>query len=535
MEKKVSTFDRLRENAQALLDEHALKPHTELPKWQKLVHFWVMVIKSFIRNRCPVRASALAYATVLALIPMLAVAVSITSSFLKKQGEDEIDRFIAKLVASMTPPAEMKHVKMDGTTNATEELDRIVSTNADSEVEITNHVVSSHSETLTNKSESASFAQAESTIKARREVAHYIHQFVKNTRSGALGVTGSVLLIFVAISMLSRIEDTFNDIWGIARGRSWFMRIVLYWGVLSLVPMLLIVALGLATGPHLQSTRHLLATMPLIGHLVMPLLFQLLPVIVLCVTFAVFYILIPNTKVHWKAALVGGLVGGGLFHLNNVVSVLYVSRVVSNSKIYGSLGLVPVFMIGLYFSWLILLFGAQVAYGFQNRASYLEEKQLGRINQRGREFVALRLMAFIGRRFLQGAPPPNIAEISEGLAVPTRLVQHIMQTLSAARLVVEAAGTEPAYFPARPLESITCHDILLAMRASQGQELATRDEPTRAEVYGEFRRIQEAERQAASSVTMLALAGRAQAHLNEPGVTGQLDAPPAENDGPPPS
>ena len=70
----------------------------------------------------------------------------------------------------------------------------------------------------------------------------------------------------------------------------------------------------------------------------------LLPVVVLCLTFALFYMLMPNTKVRWKAAVVGGLVGAVLFYLNNLVSVLYVSRVVSNSKIYGSLGLVPVFI-----------------------------------------------------------------------------------------------------------------------------------------------------------------------------------------------
>jgi membrane protein len=185
--------------------------------------------------------------------------------------------------------------------------------------------------------------------------------------------------------------------------------------------------------------------------------------------------------------------------------------VVSNSKIYGSLGLVPVFMIGLYFSWLILLFGAQVGYAYQNRASYFEEKQIENINQRGREFVALRLMTYIGQRFTRGEPPPSAVEIAEVLAVPTRLVQQLMQTLSAARLVTEAAGAEPAYLPARPLETITCHDILLALRASQGQELATRDEPTRSEVYGEFHRIEEAERHAAASVTMLALVNRAQA------------------------
>jgi membrane protein len=239
--------------------------------------------------------------------------------------------------------------------------------------------------------------------------------------------------------------------------------------------------------------------------------FQFLPVVVLCLTFAALYALIPNTKVRWGAALVGGLAGGILFHLNDVMSVLYVSRVVSNSRIYGSLGLVPVFMIGLYFSWLILLFGAQVAYAYQNRATYFEEKQVENINQRGREFIALRLMTCVGQRFVRGEPPPSAIEIAEALAVPTRLVQQLMQTLSAARLLTEAAGDEPSYLPARPLENITCHDILLALRASPGQELATRDEPTRSEVYGEFQRIQEAERQAASSVTMLALVNRAQA------------------------
>jgi membrane protein len=257
----------------------------------------------------------------------------------------------------------------------------------------------------------------------------------------------------------------------------------------------------------LEGTRKLLTTMPFASFFV----FQFLPVVVLCLTFAAFYALIPNTKVRWSAALVGGLAGGILFHLNDVMSVLYVSRVVSNSRIYGSLGLVPVFMIGLYFSWLILLFGAQVAYAYQNRATYFEEKQIESINQRGREFMALRLMTCIGQRFVRGEPPLSAVEIAEALAVPTRLVQQIMHTLSAARLVTEAAGSEPAYVPARPLENITCHDILLALRASPGQELATRDEPTRSEVYGEFQRIEEAERQAASTVTMLALVNRAQA------------------------
>ena len=224
-----------------------------------------------------------------------------------------------------------------------------------------------------------------------------------------------------------------------------------------------------------------------------------------------------SKQTSWPAALAGGLTGGLLFHLNNLISVLYVSRMVTTSKIYGSLGLVPVFMIGMYFSWLILLFGGQVAYAWQNRATYLDERQAENINQRGREFVALRLMTCIGERFTQGAPPPNALEIAEGLAVPTRLVKRITQTLAAARLVTETAGAEPAYLPARPLDQITCHDVLLAMRASQGQECATRDEPARAEVYGEFHRIGEAERQAATAVSLQALVNRAQRLKQLPG------------------
>ncbi len=502
--KKFSRFRKFREDAQALLDESALGRQEGLSKFHRFLHFWVLVGHSFNRHRGPVRASALAYASLLALIPMLAVAVSVTSTFLKKQGEDSIDQFIVKLVASLTPPGEL------GTNGVPVTLGNTSEVPADKTNQVANAAEALSRDAAasagSNPNTAALLSKDEKAVAARKAIAREIHGFIQNTRSGALGLTGSVLLIFAAISMLSRVETTFNDIWGATRGRSWFMRIVLYWGVLTLAPVLLVVAFGLATGPHWEATRRLLTLMPFIGNL----LFAVLPVLLLCLTFGLFYMLMPNAKVRLVPALVGGLVGGLLFHLNNVFSVLYVSRVLSNSKIYGSLGLVPVFMIGLYLFWLILLFGAQVAYAFQNRTTYLEEKQIENVNQRGREFIALRLMTCIGRRFGQGEPPLTVAEISEELAVPSRLVRQIMLVLSAARLVVETAGPELSWLPARPLENITCHDILLALRASQGQELATRDGPARSEVYGEFHRIEEAERQAAASVTMLALVNRTQ-------------------------
>ena len=484
-------------------------------KLEEFAHFWVLVWRSFVRNRCPVRAAALSYTTLLALIPMLAVAMSVTSSLLKSEGEQRIEQFIQKLSDSMMPPATATDLSWFPEFDEANPIETIPpgATHVDLATTLTNSAAATHSPapiaTGPGVTPTPEFVSDARVAAAQKAAARHIHDFIQNTRSGTLGATGMVFLIFVAISMLSRVEATFNDIWGVTRGRNWLVRVVQYWAAITLGPLLLISAVGLAGGPHLQATGNLISQMPFIGSFI----FDLLPLLLLWLTFALLYQLGPNTRVRFQAALVGGILAGSLWHLNNLIGFLYVSRVVTNSKIYGSLGLVPVFMAGLYLSWLILLFGAQVTYAFQNRESYLQEKLAENVNQRGREFVALRLMTCIGQRFQLGLPSVTLPEISSELGIPTQLIEQVLETLVLARLVVEVSAAEPAYAPARPLEAINCHHILLALRALQGQELVTRDEPVRAEVYGEFARIQAAEKVAASRVTVLALVNRAQARL----------------------
>ena len=166
-----------------------------------------------------------------------------------------------------------------------------------------------------------------------------------------------------------------------------------------------------------------------------------------------------------------------------------------------------------------------MAYAYQNRATYLEEKQAeehqpARARIRRAAADDLHRPALPARR---KSRRPSSGDVRRDLAVrPAWCSRSCKRSWRPAGDGSRGRRTGlPA--PARPLETITCHDILLALRASQGQELATRDEPTRAEVYGEFHRIEEAERQAASSVTMLALVNRAQARL-------QLAPPPATED-----
>jgi membrane protein len=468
---------------------------TEFSRLERFTHFGVQVGRSFVRNRCPVRAAALSYTTLLALIPLLAVAISVTSSLLKNEGEEKIYGVIDKFVSYVMPPATLNTNSAAPTLNLSPTMSvALAPTNS---VAATNPVATVEGDTRVDA--------------AQKGAARHIHEFIQNTRSGALGIIGMLLLVYVAIQMLASIESTFNDIWGVTRGRNWLWRIVLYWTTITLGPLLIVGALGLAGGSQLQTTKILVEKMPFVGEVI----FQFVPLVVLWLAFTLIYLLVPNTKVRFGAALVGGIVGGSLWHLNTVFGFLYVTRVVSNSKIYGSFGLVPVFMIGLYFSWVILLFGAQVAYAFQNRKAYLQEKIVENVNQRGREFIALRLMTLVGQRFQNGEPAATLEQISVALGIPTKLVQQVLQPLLSARLVTESAGAEPAYLPARPLDAINAHHVLRAVRAGAGQDLVTRDEPARTEILGEFTKIEEAERAAASSLTMLALVNRAQKQIGD--------------------
>lgn len=477
----VGTLKRLKAEAGDALDDSRLarRDSDQISRLQAFIHFWVLVSRSFARNRCPLRASSLAYASLLAMVPMLAVVISVSSSLLKRQGEEPIQRFIDAMVERMTPAARTPAFSQPNARTP----------------EATAAGQADHGT-------AAVLLDPVEYERTRKEMATKINGFISNIRSGTLGVTGMVALMFVAISMLSRIEGTFNDIWGVTHGRSWFRRIVQYWAALTLGPILLAVTFTLTSGPHFEATKRFVQALGPAGAWTLQFGMALLPYVIWSLAFAVFYQLMPNTKVHFRAALAGGVMGGCLWQLNSEFSVLYVSRVVTNSRIYGSVGMIPVFMIGLYFAWLILLFGAQVAYAFQNRRTYLQERQAESVHQQSREFIALRLASEVARRFRAGEKPPTLTELSDLIGVPTRLAGQLLRTMVVNRLLAEVIESESAYVPARPLANITAMDILMSVRTGQGMELRTREGSARTAVLQQFTRIAEAERVAGNQVTL---------------------------------
>ena len=418
---------------------------------QKFTHFWALVVRFFWKNRCQVRASALAYTTLMALVPLLAVSVSMLALFQISNAKSAIDHWIAQLVQHVAPT-----LGLSGQAGA----------DASREAVVTNIVT-----------------------------------YVSNIRFGTIGVTAMIGLVFAAISLMRTIEAAFNDIWGVTRSRSWWNSILLYWGVLTLGPAVLALV---TTSSYVRATFDQVEWMqrlPLLGVLNT----ALLPIVTLTVAFGFFYLLMPNTRVDPRAAAVGAAVAATLWWGNTQLGALYNTRVVTYSKIYGSLGAVPLFLLGLYFSWLILLFGSQVAYVFQNRGAYLQERQAESIHQNGREFAALRLMTAIGLCFQRGERPPAASSLSNQLGVPPKLAEQLLRSLTAAGLLHETAGADSTFVPARPLTEISLHAILLAIRTARGRDLSTAEDAGRIPVVTALDAVRQAELALSSKLTLAGL------------------------------
>src|SRR6266850_6158639 len=305
------TYDFLSEKWVVTHDEQ------QASRLQRFAHFWLLVFKSFARNKGPLRATALAYTTLLGLVPLLAVGFGVASSFLKEKGEQATREIMQQFIDTAIPQlqllkAETNKVDFVGPEKLPQSIEKPV--NADA------------------AKESATTAAGEES--ARDKVVTYMAQAIQNAQSKTLGITGILGFVVVAVMLLSTIEDTFNDIWGVTRGRSWFRRFVQYWTTISLGPLTLALVVALVSSSVFQSSHHKIETLPFVGVFILK---RILPFILVSASFALFYKLMPNTQVHWRAATIAGIVGGSLWLLLNIFNTFQLSRVVSMSRIYGTL------------------------------------------------------------------------------------------------------------------------------------------------------------------------------------------------------
>jgi membrane protein len=423
--------------ARQFLEESPVEGMGARPIIQKLrtaAHFITLVVRGFVNNRCPLRAAALCYTTLLALVPLLAVAFSVSKGLL--QNTDLERKVISAIVEKVAP--QLEYVPADGETRAG----------------------------------GAGTGRVIVSKEAQQEVVDSIQSFIGNIDAGKLSAIGTVLLALVAVRLLMTIEQTFNDIWGVQRGRSIWRKVVYYWTSITLGSVVLFTALAVTGTAEFSDVVGWLSFAPGVQRWLLPLT----PYVILWVGFSLMYGLMPNTRVRLHAALIGGVVGGTLWQLNSQLNTMYLSRVVTYSKIYGGLGVVPVFLLGLYFSWLIVLLGAQVSFAAQNVHLYMQQRASERMDQARREVLACRVVLQACHSFMRGTPPPNTETLASQLRAPLQALNQVAHRLVEGGVLVEVADGEGGLQPAHPPDSITLADVLHVVRTNDG---TCSDEPRR--------------------------------------------------------
>ncbi|MCP5519334.1 MAG: YihY family inner membrane protein [Verrucomicrobiales bacterium] len=492
--------------ARTALQEESLlgRPCAAWSRTERFFHFWGLVGRSFSLNRGSLRAAALAYTSLLAIVPLFAVIISISGSLLKRQGEQPVMELIDRVVEGITPGLSTNltislfpHTPVQGTNDLP----------ATAEAGGPETVTPGGDALATGASESP--AASDRITLSRQDIKDQIRGYIENIRTEALGVGGLIALLVLALGLIHRVEETFNDIWSVHRGRTWHGRIAYYTAALVLGPVLLAAAVTLTSTDYVQSARQFVREALPGGVWLERSLLKLTPYVLVSLAFTLIYTVMPNTRVKWWAALGGGVLAGCLWQLNSELGVFYVSRVVTYSRIYGGIGLVLLFMLGLYLSWIILLLGAQVAFALQHHRRHIEDRQAETMSQRGRERVAVEVMALVGRAFLDSTGAPTIGLLARAAKAPVQLVSEVIASLSAARLVNQVQETDPAYVPARPPGRITVCDVLEALRNAGGKEsVESAGEGVSAGVSAEYARLARDEQGVSRSVTIEDLVGK---------------------------
>jgi membrane protein len=197
----------------------------------------------------------------------------------------------------------------------------------------------------------AYFVQSVMPKSISSNILNYLTMFA--SKATRLSAVGAVTLIVTSVAMMNLIERVFNRIWRVRGQRAWTKRILVYWALITLGPLLIGVSLTL-------SSQVFMATSDLVGHVpvVGALIYTVISLALTTATFTLLYVAVPNRDVDWRDAAWGGLVAGLAFELAKRGFAIFITQFPTYSKIYGALAAVPLFLLWVYLSWLITLFGA---------------------------------------------------------------------------------------------------------------------------------------------------------------------------------
>lgn len=263
----------------------------------------------------------------------------------------------------------------------------------------------------------------------------FVESYLAQAQGGVIIGIGLVLLLYTVISLISSIEETFNDIWQINKSRPWFRKITDYLALFIVLPVLMTASSGMSIFiSTLQNSflQHYVFLTPIVE-----MLLHITPYVFTSLAFTVLYIGIPNTNVKFANGLIAGIIAGCAFQFFQLVYISGQIWVSKYNAIYGSFAALPLLLLWLQLSWLICLFGAELSYASQNVKKFSFERDSKNISRRYKDFLTLLITSLIAKRFARGEKPYTADELSSSYRIPIRITTQILYMLTEMHILTE--------------------------------------------------------------------------------------------------
>ncbi len=297
----------------------------------------------------------------------------------------------------------------------------------------------------------------------QRDLARWIMSYVEGTNLTALGTIGLVVTLWTVAVMLGAIERSLNQVWGVTESRALHRKFADYVAVLLFAPLLFVASTTLTASLSSSAfVQHFLEDEMMSR--AWNLALRLLPVVSIAAALTFLYAFVPNTRVRFHAALIGGVVAGLIWHLTQRLYIHFQVGVANFNALYGTFASLPIFLVWLRVSWIIVLLGGEIAYAVQHEQTYHPPIKRHDLSIAVRERAALEFLTLIAQRFTAGEPPLTAGDLAAGIDLPRATTLEIVDTLVRSGLLARSMDPPEALLPARDLSRMAVGDVLLTFR-----------------------------------------------------------------------
>lgn len=308
----------------------------------------------------------------------------------------------------------------------------------------------------------------QTNMKGQEDIAKWILDFADNmlssVKGGWIAGVGLVFLIWTVMKVLGNIENSFNDIWQVKTPRAFFRKFSDYLAMMIVAPLIFILSSS-AQVILIEMVDKISADPSIIGNIGPVLYFfvKFVPIILIWLLFTLIYVFMPNTKVNFTSALIGGIIAGAAFQMLQWGYFHFQIGVSKFNVIYGGFAALPLFLVWLNWSWLIVLFGAEISFAAQNQHEFEFESDIKTLNIKSKQLISILITNHVISFFEKGDPPPNSQEISINLKLPIRIVRFLLNELIECRILAETPTIiekMPGYLPAKSIQNLTIMDVI---------------------------------------------------------------------------